>query len=310
MTTSKRALPVPAPEQDIRPGDVPSGPGDRGARPSEAFELELRNVSQIYRGGSLAASPETRAVDDVSLGVRPGEVLAVVGESGSGKTTLTRLLLGLEQPTSGQVLFRGRPLDLRGRATERAFRREVQGIFQDPFSSLDPRWTVARSVSEAMVALRTRSRADRGSAVAELMGKVGLPEALADRKPRNLSGGQRQRVAIAAALAPNPSVLVADEPVTSLDVSIQAQILNLLHGLKTTNGLTMVFVSHDLTVVQHISDRVVVMRSGRVVETGTTHRLFEAPKHPYTQALLAASPALNSHALTTRELLSGDRRPS
>lgn len=232
------------------------------------------------------------AVRGVDLTVAPGEIVAVVGESGSGKTTLARCVLALERPTAGTIRFDGVDVHRAGRRALAAVRRRMQPVFQDPYSSLDPRWTVDRSVREALDVHRIGTPAERAARVREVLERVGLPARFADRRPHELSGGQRQRVGIAAALAPRPDLLVADEPVTALDVSVQAQVLNLLHEIQRDLGLAILFIAHDLSVVEHFSDRVAVMYQGRIVESGATSAVFEHPADSYTQALLEAVPAL------------------
>jgi peptide/nickel transport system ATP-binding protein len=223
------------------------------------------------------------AVDDVSFELQREETLGVVGESGSGKTTLMKLLLGLEKPDEGSVGYFGRSL-----------RREVQVVFQDPASALDPRMRVADIVMEPLRVLRIEG--DHRARLAELMDAVGLPLGYARRYPHEFSGGQRQRIAIARALAPRPRVLIGDEPVSALDVSVRAQILNLLEDLRVGFQLTLILVSHDLSVVRHMTDRVLVMQHGRIVEQGSTPQLFRAPQHPYTRLLLDSIPRLRSQA--------------
>ncbi len=254
--------------------------------------LEVRGLVKHFPAGHglLGGRAVVHAVDGVDLDVRPGEVLAVVGESGSGKSTLARCVLRLIAPTAGSIVFGGE--DVTGVTGPRLarFRQRVQPVFQDPFSSLDPRWRVGRSVREALDAFGIGSRDERDARVRDLLDRVGLNPSLADRHPHELSGGQRQRVGIAAALAPKPDLIVADEPVSALDVSVQAQVLNLLAELQRDLGLAIVFVAHDLAVVEHVSHRVAVMYLGKVVELGTTEQVFRAPQHPYTKALLEAIP--------------------
>ncbi|ORC14692.1 dipeptide ABC transporter ATP-binding protein [Mycobacterium kansasii] len=233
---------------------------------------------------------EFRAVDSVSFRLRRGSTLAVVGESGSGKSTLARMVLGLLQPTSGTVVFDGADIDGLDRARAFAFRRRVQPGFQNPHSSLDPRYSVFRSIEEPLRIHRVGDRSSRRQAVRELVDQVALPSSLLDRLPRELSGGQRQRVAIARALALRPEVLVCDEAVSALDVLVQAQILDLLAQLQADLGLTYLFISHDLAVIRQISDDVLVMRAGRAVEHATTEEVFARPRHEYTRQLLEAIP--------------------
>ncbi len=254
--------------------------------------LQVRGIVKRFpvEHGFLAGHQLVHAVEGVDLDVHRGEVLSIVGESGSGKSTLARCILRLIDPTAGSVRYDGVDVTrLRGRALA-SFRQRVQPVFQDPFSSLDPRWSIGRSVREALDAYAIGSADERRARVADLLELVGLAPEQAGRRPHELSGGQRQRVGIAAALAPGPELIVADEPVSALDVSVQAQVLNLLARLQHELGLAVVFVAHDLAVVRHISHRVAVMYLGRIVETGTTEQVFADPRHPYTQALLEAIP--------------------
>ena len=260
-------------------------------RPGEPI-LQVEGLVKHFPAerGVLAGKAVVHAVDDVDLEIRPGEVLAVVGESGSGKSTLARCVLRLIDPTAGRIVFDGRDVTgLKGRALA-GFRQQVQPVFLDPFSSLDPRWRVGRSVGEALTAYSIGTRTERHERVLDLLDRVGLDPSFASRHPHELSGGQRQRVGIAAALAPEPRLIVADEPVSALDVSVQAQVLNLLASLQRDLGLAILFVAHDLAVVEHISHRTAVMYLGKIVETGPTERVFHDPRHPYTQALLQAIP--------------------
>jgi len=226
----------------------------------------------------------------VSFAIRPGEALGLVGESGSGKSTLGRLMLRLVEPTAGEIRFAGRSLLGLGGRELRALRREMQIIFQDPYGSLNPRMRVASIVGEGPAIHRLGTRAERKARVRELLGLVGLPPDAARRYPHEFSGGQRQRIGIARALAVGPRFVVADEAVSALDVSVQAQILNLLQDLRQRLGLTMLFISHDLRVVEHLSDRVAVMYLGRIVESASRDEIYTNPRHPYTRALLSAVP--------------------
>ena len=247
--------------------------------------LEVVDVVKQFpaRGGAVV-----HAVDGVTFGVAAGETLAIVGESGSGKSTVARLVVRLLTPTAGTITFAGDDVGRASRRDLRALRRRVQIVFQDPYSSLDPRMTARAIVAEP---LRVAGRRDEiASRVPEVFELVGLGREHEGRFPHELSGGQRQRVGIARALVVEPELLVLDEPVSALDGSIQAQILNLLSALQSALGLAYVFIAHDLSVVRHLADRIAVMHLGRIVETGTTAQLFDAPAHPYTQALVSAAP--------------------
>ena len=246
--------------------------------------LELRGAGFAY--GSR------RVLDDVSLRIDEGDSLGLVGESGAGKSTILRLMLGLTAPRDGQVLFEGAPLALRDRAQMRRFRASVQPVFQDPYSSLDPRQRIDRIVGEPLRSLGLASGTEAQRRIAEALDSVGLPADTARRYPHEFSGGQRQRIAIARAVVSRPRVLLADEPVSALDVTTRVQVLELLGRLRRENGLALVMVSHDLTAIASACDRTLVLKNGRVVEQGATSAVLHAPQDPYTRALVDAVPRL------------------
>ena len=257
--------------------------------------LELRDVHKHYRlprETLLAPARQTRAVDGVSLTVHAGKSLGIVGESGSGKSTLGRLAMALERPSAGQVLLNGVDLNALPPARLRAARAQFQMVFQDPYGSLDPRHTVARIVGEPLEADRTASRAERRERASAMLDAVGLRAADGTKYPHEFSGGQRQRIAIARALVTHPSLIVADEPVSALDVSVQAQVLNLMLDLQQQFGVTYLFISHDLAVVDHVCAEVAVMHRGKIVEQGSPGKLFNAAEHPYTRRLIEAMPRI------------------
>jgi oligopeptide/dipeptide ABC transporter ATP-binding protein len=255
----------------------------------------------------MPAKAWVRAVDDVSFEIAPGETVGVVGESGCGKTTLGRAVIRLVEPTAGRVIFEEQDITLLKGSELRALRRRFQMIFQDPYGSLDPRMTVTDSIGEALdihgLAATKKSRQER---VAALLKDVGLDPSHGGRFPHEFSGGQRQRIGIARALAVEPKLIVCDEPVSALDVSVQAQIINLLQELQRKHELAYVFIAHDLAVVEHISHRIMVMYLGKVVETGSAKEVCRQPKHPYTQALISAVPVVDPASKRQRIVLSGD----
>ena len=267
--------------------------------------LEVRDLVKHFPvgGGFFSRSDAVvRAIDGVSFSLHRGETLGLVGESGCGKTTTGRCILHLERPTSGQIIFEGIDIASKSERELRLLRRHMQVIFQDPYSSLNPRMTIGQILAEPIKVHRlVAGRAAREARVSELLTQVGLLPQHAQRYPHQLSGGQRQRVGIARALAMEPSLIICDEPVSALDVSIQAQIINLLEELQSRLGLTYLFIAHDLSVVRHISDRVVVMYLGKIVEVADRQALYEAPVHPYTRALLSAVPIPDPKLEASRE---------
>ena len=272
--------------------------------------LEVAGLAKhfpVKRGAFGFVSGHVRAVDGVDFELRAGETLAIVGESGCGKSTVGRLVLRLLEPTAGSVRFEGEDLLALSDQAMRARRQRLQVIFQDPYASLNPRMTVGAMLAEPlMLHGLAATEAARRARVSELLNLVGLRPDHARRYPHEFSGGQRQRLAIARALAVEPKLIVADEPVSALDVSIQAQVINLMRALQDRFGLAYIFISHDLAVVKHIADRIAVMYLGKIVETATTEELFRNPRHPYTRALLAAVPLPDPTATRERSLLEGD----
>jgi oligopeptide/dipeptide ABC transporter ATP-binding protein len=275
-------------------------------------ERPLLRVSELVKefplGGGVFAGARTRvrAVDDVSFTLSRGETFGLVGESGCGKTTLGRLILGLIEPTRGKVEFDGRDIRSLAGKQMRMLRRRMQIIFQDPYSSLDPRMKVAAIVGEPLHALPNLSKKDRDRIVHRLIERVGLRAADLDKYPHEFSGGQRQRIGIARALCVGPELIVADEPVSALDVSIQAQVVNLMQDLKQEFGLAYVFISHDLSVIEHVSDRIAVMYFGTLVELAPAEHFSTSPRHPYTEALLKAVPIPDPHRRTEPFPMQGD----
>lgn len=270
--------------------------------------LSVRNLRRIYtsRRGIFGASSPVRAVDDVSFDILPGETLGIVGESGSGKSTLGRLALGLEAPDLGSVVFRGSPMPMPSTVEWRGLRRRMQMIYQDPLGALDRRLPVLTQIREPLDIHQPREHHGNQVKAAEMLARVGLSREQGARYPHELSGGQRQRVVLARALMTGPDFLVCDEPVSALDVSIQAQVVNLLIDLQTELGLAMMFISHDLRVVRQISKRVAVMYLGGFVEEGDADDLFASPLHPYTKALVSAAPQARSTNRHERIVLTGE----
>ncbi|WP_210611212.1 ABC transporter ATP-binding protein [Priestia flexa] len=271
--------------------------------------LEVTGLKQYFtikNGLPFKPPQQIKAVDDISFSLFEGETLSIVGESGCGKSTTGRAILQLDKPTAGSINYKGLDLSTLSKKELRKIRGELQIIFQDPFASLNPRQTVRKILTEAMIIQKVVPFEQHEKRLKELLDYVGLPLTSLDRLPHEFSGGQRQRIGIARALAVNPKVIICDEAVSALDVSIQAQILNLLKSLQKELKLTYLFISHDLSVVKHISDRVIVMYLGEIVEIATKAELFHNPSHPYTKALLSAIPSANAQKRAQRILLKGD----
>jgi oligopeptide/dipeptide ABC transporter ATP-binding protein len=266
--------------------------------------LRLSNIRKEFRSSS--SNNPIIAIDDVSLSVERGKTLGIVGESGSGKSTLGRVMLRLTEPTSGTIEFKGENLLQLSPRELRAIRSKIQMIFQDPMASLDPRMTVRKLIGEPLDIHKTGTAEERDKAVEKIAQSVGISLDALEKYPHEFSGGQRQRISIARAVVNNPELIVADEPVSALDVSIQAQILNLLRSLKEELNLTFVFISHDLSVVRYFADEVAVMYLGNIVEYAPTEEIFSNPKHPYTQALISAVPHISTQGKRERIILSGD----
>lgn len=280
-----------------------------GRRTEGDFLLEVDKLRKYFpiRGGVFSrVVANVKAVQDISFAIRPGEVVGLVGESGSGKTTAGRSILRLIEPTSGSVKFNGTDVVQLNKQQMREYRKEMQIIFQDPFASLNPRMTVGDIIGEALVIHKLAKGKAKEERVADLLERVGLSSSHMRRYPHEFSGGQRQRIGIARALAVDPKFIVADEPVSALDVSIQAQVVNLLQDLKDELGLTLLFIAHDLGVVEYISDRVIVMYLGKIMEIAPAKELYANPVHPYTEALLSAIPIPDPTLKRERIILQGD----
>ncbi|MCG1022628.1 ABC transporter ATP-binding protein [Sutcliffiella horikoshii] len=271
--------------------------------------LSVKNLKQYFpikKESLFKPKSFVKAVDDISFELMEGETLSIVGESGCGKSTTGRSILRLEQPTEGEIVFNDKDLVRISNAEMRKVRADLQVIFQDPFASLNPRRTIKQTLNEAMAIQQVIPKPKRMERMLELLECVGLPAEALNRYPHEFSGGQRQRIGIARALAVNPKLIICDEAVSALDVSIQAQILNLLKDLQKDFGLTYLFISHDLSVVRHISDRVMVMYLGKIVEIADKKSIFERPQHPYTQALLSAIPTTDLDVTKEKIVLKGD----
>ena len=270
---------------------------------NEKILLDVQHLKKYFS----TASGMLHAVDDVSFTIEQGKTLGIVGESGCGKSTIGRTILRLIEPTDGKVFFDGRDITTLSKKELRELRQDMQIIFQDPFSSLDPRMTVSQTIAEPLkIHGIIKDKKQREQRVLELMATVGLAERLYDTYPHELDGGRRQRIGIARALAMNPKFIVCDEPVSALDVSIQAQILNLMEDIQEKEGLTYIFITHDLSVVNHFADDIAVMYMGRMVEKAPSEELFQNPLHPYTQALLSAIPVPDIHTSMKRIVLKGE----
>ncbi len=268
--------------------------------------IDLKKHFPVHGGIFSTTQGYVYAVDGISFSLNEGETIGLVGESGCGKTTAGRAILRLIEPTAGEVLFNGTPILPLGRKEMRAMRRHMQIIFQDPYASLNPRMTVGNAVGEPLAIHRIGAKKQRREMVVQLLERVGLGREHMDRYPHEFSGGQRQRIGIARALALNPKLIVADEPVSALDVSIRAQVINLLESLQQDMGLSYLFIAHDLSIVRHISRRVAVMYLGKLMEMAASGELYERPLHPYTKILLTAVPVVDPTVKRERAIISGD----
>jgi oligopeptide transport system ATP-binding protein len=275
---------------------------------SEQPLLSLRNVTKHFTlpASPFARKPLLRAVDGVDLDLMKGETLGLVGESGCGKSTLARTVIRLHEPTSGQILFKGVDVATAPESQLSAFRRQVQMIFQDPYASLNPRMSVGELIAEPLEIARIGTPAERRRKVTDLIDRVGLPSDSAARFAHEFSGGQRQRIGIARAIALEPDLVICDEPISALDVSVQAQVVNMIEDLQAELGLTYLFITHDLSMVRHISDRIGVMYLGKIVELATSSDLYHRPSHPYTQALLSAIPVPDPSVTRAVEPMQGE----
>ncbi|MCM3709198.1 ABC transporter ATP-binding protein [Sporosarcina luteola] len=271
--------------------------------------LEIRNLKKYFpikKGLIKGRGNQVKAVDDVSFNIYKGETLGIVGESGSGKSTLGRMIVRLMDATEGEIVFEGTNIEHLGTRQMGAFRKEIQMVFQDPFASLNPRMRVGQLIGEPIAIQKTFNKKERAEKIIDILGKVGLTAEAITKFPHEFSGGQRQRIGIARALTMNPKFIAADEPVSALDVSVQSQVLNLMQDLQDELNLTYLFISHDLSVVKHISDRVGVMYLGRIVEIGPKKNIYDNPMHPYTQALLSSIPVTNFDGKREKIYLKGE----
>ncbi|MGD6966328.1 ABC transporter ATP-binding protein [Rossellomorea vietnamensis] len=275
----------------------------------QEYLLEAINIKKYFpiKGGVLKKTiGHVKAVDDVSLSIKKGETLGVVGESGSGKSTLGRVILRLLQQTDGKIIFEDNDISTLGSRKLRPYRRDMQIVFQDPFASLNPKMSVEELIEEPLIVQTSLKKKERKDKIISLLQKVGLRSEDRLKYPHEFSGGQRQRISIARALALNPKFIICDEPVSALDVSIQAQVLNLMADLQEEFGLTYLFIAHDLSVVKHISDRIAVMYLGRIAEIAPKKNLYDQPLHPYTQALLSSVPSIEKRKNREKIILTGD----